>query len=156
MAFDLNPIRVAMAATPEESDYTSIKQRIAHWKEKANSSNTETQVPEEFQPNRLMKFVGHYRQSMPQGLAFNLVDYLELVDWSGRAIRDDKRGAIDDRLPSILERLDISQGHWLELCTHFESRFKGLVGSVDKAKAVLEKFGLRRCPNFRNSKLLFS
>ncbi len=89
-------------------------------------------------------------------MAFNLVDYPELVDWSGRAIRDDKRGAFDDRLPSILERLGISQGHWLELCTHFESRFKGLVSPVDQANAVLGKFGLRRCPNFRNSKLQFS
>jgi len=153
---DLNPIRAAMAATPEESDYTSIKQRIAHWKEKANPYNTERVGPEDFQPRQLMRFVGHYRQSMPQGLAFKLVDYLELVDWSGRAIRDDKRGAIDDQLPSILERLDISQGHWLELCTHFEERFKGLVGSVNKSKAVLRNFSLRRCPNFRNSKLLFS
>ena len=33
---DLNPIRAAMATTPETSDHTSIKLRIEYWKKKAN------------------------------------------------------------------------------------------------------------------------
>ncbi len=44
---------------------------------------------------------------MPQGLPFHLNDYLELVDWSGRILRDDKKGAIADNLPGILQRLDM-------------------------------------------------
>ncbi len=43
---------------------------------------------------------------MPEGLPFRLPDYLELVDWSGRIIREDKRGAIPDNLPALLQRLD--------------------------------------------------
>ena len=31
-----------------------------------------------------------------QGIPFALGDYLELVDWSGRAIRSDKRGYIPE------------------------------------------------------------
>lgn len=34
------------------------------------------------------------RQDMPKGLPFRLTDYLELVDWAGRVIRNDKRGTI--------------------------------------------------------------
>jgi len=30
---------------------------------------------------------------MPEGLPFHLADYLELVNWTGRAVREDKRGA---------------------------------------------------------------
>jgi len=33
---DLNPIRAALASTPETSDHTSIKLRIEYWKKKAN------------------------------------------------------------------------------------------------------------------------
>ena len=62
---------------------------------------------------------------MPKDLPFRLTDYLELVDWTGRVIREDKRGAIDAELPPILERLGIEPKHWLFLTQHFESRFKG-------------------------------
>ena len=109
-----------------------------------------------YQPDTLMAFVGYPRQPMPPGLPHSLIDYLELVDWSGRAIREDKRGAIAESLPPILQRLDISPEHWLDLCTNFESRFKGLVGSVQSVRAVLSNFGLKRHTNFANSKLLFN
>jgi len=36
---------------------------------------------------------------MPQGLPFHLQDYVQLVDITGRAIREDKRGLIDNNLP---------------------------------------------------------
>ena len=67
---DLNPIRAKMAETPETSDHTSIKQRIAAAK------NNET-------PKNLAQFVGNPREPMPQGLPFTLKDYIELVDWTG-------------------------------------------------------------------------
>lgn len=48
---------------------------------------------------------------MPAGLPFHIKDYLDLVDWTGRIIRGDKRGAIDEALPPIMERLDIELQH---------------------------------------------
>jgi hypothetical protein len=41
------------------------------------------------------------------GILFNYQDYLELVNWSGRIVRDGKRGFIDKGLPPILARLYI-------------------------------------------------
>jgi len=48
-------------------------------------------------------------------------DYLDLVDWTGRIIRADKRGAIDSSIPPILERLGISPGQWAINTTRFEA-----------------------------------
>jgi len=78
---DLNPIRAAMATTPESSDHTSIKLRIDYWKHKVNSSSNSN--PELPQPHSLFPFVGNHRQPMPRGLALDLLDYMELVDWTG-------------------------------------------------------------------------
>ena len=150
---DLNPVRAAMATTPETSDHTSIKLRIEHWKNKANQKLDN--LNESFQPNSLMPFVGNLRQPMPKGLIFNLIDYIELVDWTGRIIRDDKRGAINAATPPILQRLDISADHWLELSTKFESRFRGIAGSAESIKALCAHFGLTRQVNRSTSKLLY-
>ena len=85
---DLNPIRAAIATTPEKSDYTSIKKRIVKAKKVTTPNHP-------FQQNKtLMPFAGNPRKHMPHGLPFRLSDYIELVDWTGRIMRDDKRGFI--------------------------------------------------------------
>ena len=71
------------------------------------------------QPKRLEPFVGNPRQPMPAGLAYRVEDYIELVDWTGRQIREDKRGRIDDDHPPILDRLGIETEHWLYLTQHY-------------------------------------
>ena len=121
-----------MADTPESSDHTRIQTRIEHWKEKTDRSNTDTD--DSMQPKSLMPFAGNLRQPMPKGLIFNLIDYIELLDWAGRAIRDDKRGVIPKSGLPILQRLSLSQDHWIELSKHFEERFKGIAGSVSSIK----------------------
>jgi hypothetical protein len=70
-----------------------------------------------------------------------------LVDWTGRAILENKRGYIPDHKLPILERLQIDPKHWLYMTQHFESRFKGLVGSSYALKAACRKLALRRTPN---------
>jgi hypothetical protein len=63
------------------------------------------------------------------------LDYLGLVDWTGRQIRADKRGSIDQKTPPILECLNIDAEHWVYNTQHFESQFKGLVGTARSIKA---------------------
>ena len=150
---DLNPIRAAMATTPETSDHTSIKLRIEYWKNKSNQKQDDRN--EHFQPKSLMPFVGNLRQPLPKGLIFNLIDYIELVDWTGRIIREDKRGAINANTPPILQRLNISIDHWIELSTKFESHFKGIAGSAQSIKTLCAHFGLTRQVNRSNSEVLY-
>ena len=91
---DLNPIRAKMAKTPESSDYTSIKHRIsALQKNKPARGCLET-------------FDGIHQNST--GIPFKLDDYVELVDWSGRIIRDDKRGAINTFHSGALSSASVS------------------------------------------------
>ncbi len=86
---DLNPIRAKMETTPETSKHTSIQQRIHAL------INGE-------QPKKLMRLVGNHRQDMPKGIAFSLIDYSELVDSTGRCIRDDKAGYIEQHFSTAV------------------------------------------------------
>jgi hypothetical protein len=78
---DLNPIHAKMAETPEDSAHTSIKRRI----EAARNRQ---------QPGSLFPFVGNPREPMTEGIPFPLEGYLELLDWSGRILREGKRGPL--------------------------------------------------------------
>ena len=71
------------------------------------------------------------------------------MDWTGRAIREDKRGAIHATLPPILERLNIEPRHWQYMTQHFESRFKGWVGKAYELKQVCQKLGYQRTPGLK-------
>jgi len=136
---DLNPIRAQIANAPETSDYTSVKTRI-------DTAQTEPEAAEPKQPKPLFPFVGYPRLDMPAGLPFRLQDYLALVDWTGRQIRADKRGSIAQQTPPILERLNIDADHWIYNTQHFESQFKGIVGTVLSIKAQCHRLGYQRTP----------
>jgi len=148
---DLNPIRARMADTPEQSEHTSIKQRL-----KQALKGQQPYRPEQ-QPEGLFPFAGSPGESMPEGMPFNLADYLELVDWSGRIIREDRKGAIPDHLPAILQRLNIDARHWIYLTSNFEHPFKNLVGAayhVRKACVELGKcwvHGIKQCEKIFSS-----
>ena len=146
---DLNPIRAKMAETPEESEYTSVKQRI-HTVLKARHSK------KAIKQTGLLNFVGYPRKDMPEGLPFRLADYLELVDWTGRVIREDKRGAVPANMPPLLERLAIDAQHWMYLSKHFESPFKDLVGSARTVRNACEELGKQWSHGIKQCEVLFS
>ena len=141
---DLNPVRAKMADTPETSEHTSIKRRVESLKAEAQAKT------EKKEKLRLANFVGNPREPMPPGLPFQLKDYIELVDITGRAIREDKRGYIDNNQPPILDRLGISSSEWLILTTQFESKFKSLVGCKEKLIQAANVLGLKRRPGLSN------
>jgi REP element-mobilizing transposase RayT len=144
---DLNPIRSRMAETPETSHHTSVKLRI-QLQTLSNPVNPEAVAA---QPSELLPFAGYPRNKMPKGLPFRYSDYLELVDWTGRILREDKKGYIPEHLPDILTRLNIDPRHWVYLAKDFESPFKSLVGSAYKIRQACEQMGknwahgVRRC-----------
>jgi REP element-mobilizing transposase RayT len=114
---DLNPIRVKIEKTPETSKYTSIKKRTRAVKNKQR------------QPKYLLPFVGNHGQNIPKGIAYSLKDYCELVEITGRYIREDKIGHMDTSYSPILERLGLDSQQWLTLTTEFEKHFCYAVGT---------------------------
>jgi hypothetical protein len=60
-----------------------------------------------------------------------LTDYLQLVDWSGRARRSDKRDAIEDRTPPILQRLNIDRDVWQQAMQIRGNVFGRALGKLD-------------------------
>ena len=141
---DLNPVRARMDKTPETSKHTSIKIRI----EIAKADQT--------QPKNLFPFIGYERQDQPEGLPFKLTDYLELVDFTGRIMREDKRGNIDVSLVPILQRINLSSEQWLEVTTSFEKHFKAAAGAEAYLAEYCEHTDLQRRSGLAACKRFFS
>jgi len=157
---DLNPVRAAIAETPEDSDYTSVQRRIRTLQDASeSSSDTENAeldtAPAPTQPPELYPFVGGVREGMPQGLPFYLADYLDLVNWTGRAVRDDKRGAIAENLPPILERIGITREAWLQLAEDFETTFWTWIGQTEHLERACERNRQRWARGIRACRRLF-
>ena len=74
-------------------------------------------------------------------LPFSLSAYLDLVDYSGRAIVANKRGFIPDELPPILERLNLNPDTWLDELNTFKSIGITAIGTVDQLKAFCKQVG---------------
>ena len=140
---ELRALRAKMAETPEESDHTSIKQRI-------------TQAKEGKQPKQLLRFAGMPRQIMPKGLPFELKSYLELVELTGRCIREYKRGYIESTHLPLLERVNISSESWLKLTTQFTRVFHGAVGRPTSQASYCENLSRKRRANISNCEKLLA
>jgi hypothetical protein len=122
---NLNPVRPRLADTPEASEYTSIQERInpRFCLKSAISDQTEKTDLIEFKQalKSLLHFEESIRNDQQNGILFSYIEHLQLVDWTDRAIRDDKRGHIINETPPILARLNVSSKQWLINTTQFES-----------------------------------
>jgi len=138
---DLNPIRAGMAETPEESDFTSIQARLRQFARSRQARESVPADPPPEQPADLLPFVGGEHSDVSRGIAFSLPDYLQLVDWTGRAVREDKRGAIPAHLQPIFQRMGINQEEWLEIVQNFGRRYRLAAGAMDRLQQLGERLG---------------
>jgi REP element-mobilizing transposase RayT len=120
---DLNPIRAAMAKTPESSDFTSIQQRL----QKPDSS-------------RLMGLSG---QGEEPEMPFSINEYLELLDWAGREVKRGKKGFIPPTTPPILTRLNMHSSPVLNYLKRHEPQMPVAMGSVPRLRCFAQSVGRR-------------
>jgi hypothetical protein len=77
-------------------------------------------------------------------IGFTLRDYLQLVDWAGRAVRDGKRGAISEDAPPILQRMGLEPGRFLEhLQGHGATEEHTAMGHLQRIRQAAEALGRR-------------
>ena len=165
MYVDLNQIRAGEAATPETSRHTSVYDRIEGRKvQTARSGSGDSTIPSETdiavpQDHWLCELTLQegaesvvraglrsqtpWRASDKGLLPISLEDYLQLLDWTGRQLRGDRRDAIPSYLMPILERLHVKADHWLDTIEQFESSFGRVVGRVHQITQTAARLGRR-------------
>ena len=167
---DLNPIRAKLADTPETSKYTGAFERILARQAAAAATIDQNQtatvsaardawlspLPEQDAGTTADSVPPPTRASNRGFLPMSLDDYLTLLDWTGRQLRDDKRGAIPDELRPILERLAINADTWLDTVTCFGRWFHRAVGRMSSMAARANRSGRFWFQGRRFSNLAFS
>ncbi len=89
-------------------------------------------------------------------LPMTLENYLDLLDWTGRQMRTGSLGVIPAGLASLLDRLQICAGTWLETVTRFGRRFHRAVGLADHLKAEAQRLGVTWLHGVRWSQQAFA
>jgi hypothetical protein len=144
---DLNPIRAGLASMPEDSDFTSIQQRIRVWQRE--NMPTVTSQPSQ---NGQSESGSHSdiwlcpitSNSQCRGiLSISEEQYFDLVDKSGREIRNGKRGSINPDLAPILLRIGAKPESWLDTITRFGEEFHLAAGTHSNLKKFADKIGVR-------------
>ena len=123
---DLNPIRAGAAENLESSAHTSVVQRIENVR-----SN----------PARARTLLAPINASVLSAcLPINVDDYLDLIDWTARISRADKRGRVDGAEPAILHKLGLTGLQWHQQMLGTETRYWRAIGTtrslMEKAAAI--------------------
>lgn len=109
--------------------------------------------------DKVAEVAGQWRERLDTplvGIPFSLLDYLALTDWTGRAIRGDKRGFIPDDVPPILARLGIDERAWVETVRNYGPRLGGVVGPVERLRRLARRWGRRWLRGLTPSRALYS
>ena len=136
---DLNPVRAGIADRPEAASHTSIRERLRSEFDLQQAMHDQAECGDllDFKSalKPLLPFEKRLVNQLQTGILLNFEEYLELIDWTGRIICSDKRGHIDNALPPILTRLQITSDQWRINTTQFEAihprRFNLQVSKLD-------------------------
>lgn len=156
---DLNPVRSAMAKTPEESEFTGAKDRIDDLAQRqTGSASTHAwersrrrersgwlsplEINERTDPAGADVSPVARRASLKGFLSMSLAQYLELLDWTGRQLRLKKCGAIPSHLAPILERIGVDVSSWCDVVRKFGKLFKRAAGKADSLANEASRRGI--------------
>ena len=131
---DLNPLRANIAENIATARYSTIKMRTQQL-----LKNPERAI------KPLMPLVGVRFFNLP---GISAVDYIEVVDFTGRELHPGKRDKIDASEPQDLTNQGLDKNHWTTRVKGIGSGYWPLVGELeellDKAKEISQRtlFGI--------------
>ncbi len=70
-------------------------------------------------------------------------DYLRILDWTGRQMRSDKRGAIPQDVRPVLERVGLRSESWVDCVENFGRSFHRAAGGVSLLADAAARAGRR-------------
>ena len=125
---ELNPVRAGLSHNPLKSEHTSIKRRLA--------GNNSGLIP--FKPDKPGAVTDHHNH-----LPFHFDDYLQLLVWSARVIREDKQETIPEDAPPLLDRLNITPDRWQSAMQPSAPSHQKALGSTKHIKKYCQAIGQR-------------
>jgi hypothetical protein len=125
---DLNPIRAGLTTQLERSDHTSVQQRLRA----AARSPGLVDAP-------LHPVTGASCAFVPVRLG----EYVALVEWTGRQVREGKRGAIPAHATRTLDRLGVEADRWSTRVKGIGSGYWRVVGEAQDLVDAAEALGQR-------------
>jgi len=154
---DLNPVRSGLSSCLEDSDFTSIQERLVHHAKRVKSKNS-TQ-------KKLLRHYGHYFEANQilsgkkaklfnlnsgvdvksgSAIEFNQQDYLALLELTSIRIcseRDHKfqSSAQSVETSKILQKLGVSETNWIDGVLHFHKHFFQAAGAPVSLQAYQAK-----------------
>ena len=167
---DLNPVRAKMAESLQESEFTSVFDRItgkrgrakvvkmqdARFKaqdssgeEDGNAGREGTVTDEEIVRARDEAEADAWLCPMGEAagrdtvLEISLEGYLSLVEWTGQSLRADKRGALQEKTRDILGQLDLDVEGWVETVREFGRIYHRVAGNEESLRDKARLHGQR-------------
>jgi len=140
---DLNPVRAGIATTPEESEFTSIYVRLQQLKRQSMEQSPSQRRGKSRREGAASPPLLTFRESAephPPNIPMEFLDYLHLLDWSGRHRELGKRG-IEPHLPPILARLHIDPDAWLRMMRPSGNLFGRAIGRLDRLQSHARRLG---------------
>ena len=126
---DLNPVRAKLCDTLEASAHTSAVKRLTA----IEQESTAAELP--LAPIAGLRGFGVLRMTQ--------IEYLRLVDYTGRQIRADKRGAIEGPVPAVLRRMGYRPENWTRQVLAVKSDYSRAIGAVECLVEKAAKIGQR-------------
>ena len=120
---DLNPIRAGICDTLDRSFHTSIRRRIKKLQVLISGKRSEAASKPIVPVNRPAGEVAPITTITTR-------EYIDLVEWSGRIIREDKTGHISGSTPPTLAKLGLDEDGWQRMLTNYQQP-GWAIGSVE-------------------------